>query len=136
MIVNNEIAILIVDDFAIIRRIIKRMLNDMGYYNTFEANDGLVAWSMLKRDHFDFVITDWSMPRMEGIDLLRCIRKDQRLQFLPVLMITAEATREHMIMAAQAGVNGYIVKPFVFETFRDKLDKIFQRIEFDKKTTE
>ncbi len=126
---NPEIKILIVDDFSTIRRIIKSMLNELGYYNLFEADNGLTAWTMVKNNHFDFVITDWCMPKMEGIDLLRCIRKEQDLRVLPVLMITSEATREQMMMAAMAGVNGYILKPFTFEIFKDKLHKIFQRIE-------
>ncbi|WP_286844256.1 chemotaxis response regulator CheY [Idiomarina sp. UBA4206] len=116
------------DDFSTMRRIIKNLLRDLGFTNIQEADDGNTALPMLQNGDFDFVVTDWNMPGMQGIDLLREIRKDDNLAHLPVLMVTAEAKREQIIMAAQAGVNGYIVKPFTAVTLKEKLDKIFERI--------
>ncbi|MGF1690369.1 chemotaxis response regulator CheY [Photobacterium kagoshimensis] len=121
--------ILIVDDFSTMRRIVKNLLRDLGFNNTQEADDGLTALPMLKKGGFDFVVTDWNMPGMQGIDLLKHIRVDEELKHLPVLMITAEAKREQIIEAAQAGVNGYIVKPFTAATLKEKLDKIFERMQ-------
>ncbi|MBB1125779.1 chemotaxis response regulator CheY [Thiospirillum jenense] len=121
--------ILIVDDFSTMRRIIKNLLRELGFNNTTEADDGSTALPMLKNGSFDFVVTDWNMPNMEGIALLRAIRADPALQKLPVLMVTAEAKREQIIEAAEAGVNGYIVKPFTAETLKEKIDKIFERLE-------
>ena len=120
--------ILIVDDFSTMRRIIKNLLRDLGFTNTFEADDGNTALPMLKDGDFEFVVTDWNMPIMQGIDLLKEIRKDPQLKHLPVLMVTAEAKREQIIEAAQAGVNGYIVKPFTAGTLKEKLDKVFERL--------
>lgn len=120
--------ILIVDDFSTMRRIIKNLLRDLGFNNTYEADDGNTALPMLQGSEFDFVVTDWNMPGMQGIDLLRAIRADDKLKHLPVLMVTAEAKKEQIIAAAQAGVNGYIVKPFTAATLKEKLDKIFERI--------
>lgn len=125
---NKNMKILIVDDFSTMRRIVKNLLRDLGFNNTQEADDGLTALPMLKNGGFDFVVTDWNMPGMQGIDLLRHIRSDEQLKHLPVLMITAEAKREQIIEAAQAGVNGYIVKPFTAATLKEKLDKIFERL--------
>jgi len=125
---NKNMKILIVDDFSTMRRIVKNLLRDLGFNNTQEADDGLTALPMLKNGDFDFVVTDWNMPGMQGIDLLRNIRADANLKHLPVLMITAEAKREQIIEAAQAGVNGYIVKPFTAATLKEKLDKIFERL--------
>lgn len=121
--------ILIVDDFSTMRRIIKNLLRDLGFNNTMEADDGSTALPMLKNGDFDFLITDWNMPNMPGIDLLREVRKDERLKSLPVLMVTAEAKRDQIVEAAEAGVNGYIVKPFTAETLKEKIEKIFERIE-------
>ncbi|KXS35256.1 MAG: chemotaxis protein CheY [Idiomarina sp. T82-3] len=120
--------ILVVDDFSTMRRIIKNLLRDLGFTNIQEADDGNTALPMLQQGDFDFVVTDWNMPGMQGIDLLKEIRKDDDLAHLPVLMVTAEAKREQIIQAAQAGVNGYIVKPFTAVTLKEKLDKIFERI--------
>jgi len=120
--------VLIVDDFSTMRRIIKNLLRDLGFTNTFEADDGNTALPMLKKGDFEFVVTDWNMPVMQGIDLLKEIRKDPQLKDLPVLMVTAEAKREQIIEAAQAGVNGYIVKPFTAGTLKEKLDKVFERL--------
>jgi two-component system chemotaxis response regulator CheY len=121
--------ILIVDDFSTMRRIIKNLLRDLGYNNTAEADDGKTALPMLKTGDFDFVITDWNMPGMQGIDLLKSVRADEKLKTLPVLMVTAEQKREQIVAAAEAGVNGYIVKPFTAATLKEKIDKIFVRIE-------
>ncbi|MBP7547310.1 MAG: chemotaxis response regulator CheY [Corallincola sp.] len=125
---DKNMKILIVDDFSTMRRIIKNLLRDLGFNNTHEADDGNTALPMLQSSEFDFVVTDWNMPGMQGIDLLRAIRADDKLKHLPVLMVTAEAKKEQIIAAAQAGVNGYIVKPFTAATLKEKLDKIFERI--------
>jgi len=120
--------ILIVDDFSTMRRIIKNLLRDIGFTNMLEADDGLTALPILKAGGVDFLVTDWNMPGMQGIDLLKAVRADEALSTLPVLMVTAETKREQIIEAAQAGVNGYIVKPFTAGTLKDKIDKIFERI--------
>ncbi len=121
--------ILIVDDFSTMRRIIKNLLRDLGFNNTQEADDGNTALPMLQSGNFDFLVTDWNMPGMTGIDLLRAVRADEKLKTLPVLMVTAEAKKEQIVLAAQEGVNGYIVKPFTAQTLKEKIDKIFERIE-------
>lgn len=120
--------ILVVDDFSTMRRIIKNLLRDLGLQNVSEADDGTTALPMLQNGDFDFVVTDWNMPGMQGIDLLRAIRADDSLSHIPVLMVTAEAKRDQIIEAAQAGVNGYIVKPFTAATLKEKLDKVFERL--------
>jgi len=124
--------ILIVDDFSTMRRIIKNLLRDLGFTNTTDADDGTSALPMLQAGNFDFLVTDWNMPGMTGIDLLKAVRADPTLASLPVLMVTAEQKREQIIEAAQAGVNGYIVKPFTAVTLKEKIDKIFERIENEK----
>ena len=121
--------ILIVDDFSTMRRIIKNLLRDLGYNNTSEADDGLTALPMLQTGQFDFLVTDWNMPGMQGIDLLKAVRADASISSLPVLMVTAESKREQIVEAAQAGVNGYIVKPFTAQTLKEKIDKIWERID-------
>jgi len=121
--------ILIVDDFSTMRRIIKNLLRDLGFNNTDEADDGNTGLPKLQSGNFDFLVTDWNMPGMTGIDLLRAVRADPKLNTLPVLMVTAEAKKEQIVMAAQEGVNGYIVKPFTAQTLKEKIDKIFERIE-------
>jgi two-component system chemotaxis response regulator CheY len=126
--VDKNLRILIVDDFSTMRRIVKNLLNDIGFTNTAEAEDGNAALLQLRGHPFDFVVTDWNMPGMTGIDLLRAIRSDPKLAKLPVLMVTAEAKREQIVEAAQAGVNGYIIKPFTAETLKDKLLKVFERL--------
>lgn len=126
---DKNLKILIVDDFSTMRRIVKNLLGDLGYSNTTEADDGKTAWPLLQSGNFDFVVTDWNMPGMSGIDLLRAIRGDEALKTLPVLMVTAEAQRDQIIDAAKAGVSGYIIKPFTAATLKEKLDKIFQRLE-------
>jgi len=121
--------ILIVDDFSTMRRIIKNLLRDLGFNNTDEADDGQTGLPKLQSGNFDFLVTDWNMPGMTGIDLLRAVRADEKLKTLPVLMVTAEAKKEQIVLAAQEGVNGYIVKPFTAQTLKEKIDKIFERIE-------
>ncbi|MBJ2223712.1 chemotaxis response regulator CheY [Pseudomonas carnis] len=120
--------ILIVDDFSTMRRIIKNLLRDLGFTNTVEADDGLTAIPILNSGSIDFLVTDWNMPGMTGIDLLRHVRADEKLRSLPVLMVTAEAKREQIIEAAQAGVNGYVVKPCTALALKEKIEKIFERI--------
>jgi len=120
--------ILVVDDFSTMRRIIKNLLGDLGFTNMVEADDGLTALPILKAGGIDFLVTDWNMPGMQGIDLLKTVRADEKLSKMPVLMVTAEQKREQIIEAAQAGVNGYIVKPFTAATLKEKIDKIFDRV--------
>lgn len=126
---NKDMKILIVDDFSTMRRIIKNLLRDLGFTNTVEADDGLTAIPILNAGGVDFLVTDWNMPGMQGIDLLRHVRADANLSGMPVLMVTAEQKREQIIEAAQAGVNGYIIKPFTAATLKEKIDKIFERID-------
>lgn len=128
---DKNIKILIVDDFSTMRRIIKNLLRDLGLNNTFEADDGATALPMLESGDFQFVVTDWNMPVMQGIELVRAIRSspNPKLNSLPILMVTAESKREQIIEAAKAGVNGYIVKPFTAATLKEKLDKIFERVD-------
>ena len=120
---------LVVDDFSTMRRIVRNLLKELGYTNTEEAEDGNVALNMLRNDKFDFVVSDWNMPNMDGLALLQAIRRSPQLKHLPVLMITAEARKENIIEAAQAGANGYIVKPFTAATLDEKLNKIFKNLE-------
>ena len=126
---NKDIKILIVDDFSTMRRIIKNFLQDLGFSNTAEADDGQTALPLLKSGNFDFLVTDWNMPGMDGLALLKKIRADEQLKALPVLMVTAEAKREQIIEAAHAGVNGYVVKPFTADILKDKIEKIFERLQ-------
>lgn len=125
LIVDNNIKILVVDDFKTMRKIIRNLLKELGFSNVTEAEDGSMALGILKAEDFDLVISDWNMPRMEGIELLKRIRKIEQLEHLPVLMITAEAKREQVIEAAQHGINGYIVKPFNAATLKEKIERIF-----------
>ena len=122
--------ILVVDDFSTMRRIVRNLLVELGFSNPLiqEADDGENALVLLRSQPFDLVVTDWNMPNMTGIDLLRAIRAEAALKGLPVLMVTAENNRDQIIAAAQAGVNGYIVKPFTAVTLKEKLTKIFERI--------
>ncbi|MFB3101379.1 MAG: response regulator [Gammaproteobacteria bacterium] len=121
--------ILVVDDFATMRKIIKNLLHELGFANITEADDGTTALPMLQIYEFDFLVTDWIMPHMQGIDLVKEIREDPNLSSLPVLMVTAEAKREHIVEAAKAGVNGYVVKPFTTQILKKKIDMIFDRLE-------
>lgn len=120
---------LVVDDFSTMRRIVRNLLKELGYTNVDEAEDGAMALSKLKNETFDFVISDWNMPVMDGLDMLKNIRADAALCKLPVLMVTAEAKKENIIAAAQAGASGYVVKPFTAATLDEKLVKIFEKME-------
>jgi len=122
--VQPNLNFLVVDDFSTMRRIIKNLLHDLGYANVTEADDGNTALPLLKEGNFDFLITDWNMPGMPGLELLKHVRADARLAKLPVLMLTAEAKREQIVEAAQAGVSGYVIKPFTAATLKEKIDKI------------
>lgn len=126
---DKNMKILIVDDFSTMRRIVKNVLHELGFDNTDEADDGKTALPMLQGGNYDFVITDWNMPGMQGIDLLKAIRADSRLAKTPVMMVTAEAKREQIVIAAQAGVNGYIIKPFTPDTLKEKMTNIFERLQ-------
>jgi two-component system chemotaxis response regulator CheY len=126
---NKNLRILVVDDFSTMRRIIRNLLQDIGFTQISEADDGSTALTALQAADFDFVVTDWNMPGVTGIALLKAIRADARLAKLPVLMVTAETKREQIIEAAQAGVNGYVIKPFTAQTLREKIEKIFERLE-------
>jgi len=120
---------LVVDDFSTMRRIVRNLLKELGFLNVQEAEDGVDALAKLRADPFDFVVSDWNMPNMTGIELLREIRADAKLKHLPVLMVTAEAKKENIIAAAQAGASGYVVKPFTAATLDEKLKKIFQTMQ-------
>ncbi len=122
--------ILVVDDFSTMRRIVKNLLVDVGFPPTSiaEAADGAEAWKIMQSQYFDLVVTDWNMPGVTGIELLKMIRADEKTKTVPVLMVTAESKREQIIEAAQAGVNGYIIKPFTAETLKEKLGKINERL--------
>jgi two-component system, chemotaxis family, chemotaxis protein CheY len=124
----SDLKFLIVDDFSTMRRIIRGLLKEMGCQNADEAEDGVVALTMLKNGHFDFVVTDINMPNMNGFDLLKAIKADDHLRSIPVLMVTAEARKEDIVLAAQSGASGYIVKPFTKATLEEKVQKILQKI--------
>jgi two-component system chemotaxis response regulator CheY len=117
---------LVVDDYSTMRRIVKNLLHDLGYANVTEADDGNTALPLLQAGGFDFLITDWNMPGMPGLDLLKAVRANDKLKKMPVLMLTAEAKREQIVEAAQAGVNGYVIKPFTAATLKEKIDKILE----------
>lgn len=120
---------LIVDDFSTMRRIVRNLLKELGYTNVDEAEDGAMALAKLRSEQFDFVVSDWNMPGMDGLEMLKQIRADATLAKIPVLMVTAEAKKENIIAAAQAGANGYVVKPFTAATLDEKLAKIFEKLE-------
>lgn len=119
---------LVVDDFATMRRIVRNLLKELGYTRVEEADDGAVALQVIGKGNVDFVISDWNMPNLTGIEMLKQIRAGESTKSLPVLMITAEAKRENILEAAQAGASGYIVKPFTAATLEGKLAKIFEKI--------
>ncbi len=121
---SANLKFLVVDDFSTMRRIVKNLLQELGYSDITEADDGNTAWPLLKAGTFDILITDWNMPGMPGLELLKAVRADERLGKMPVLMLTAEAKREQIVEAAQAGVSGYVIKPFTAATLKEKLDKI------------
>jgi two-component system chemotaxis response regulator CheY len=127
MAANKEMRILVVDDFSTMRRIIKNILRQLGFNNILEADDGSTAWETLNKDKIDFIISDWNMPKMPGIELLRKVRSSEEFANLPFLMVTAEAQQENIIEAVQAKVSNYIVKPFTAETLGQKIDKIFDK---------
>ena len=121
---SSPVKFLVVDDFSTMRRIVKNLLQELGYNDITEADDGNTALPLLQAGSFDVLITDWNMPGMPGLDLLKAVRADARLGKMPVLMLTAEAKREQIIEAAQAGVSGYVIKPFTAATLKEKIDKI------------
>src|SRR5262245_22630201 len=123
----SKIRFLVVDDFSTMRRIVRNLLKELGFTNVDEAEDGVVALAKLQAGGFDFVVSDWNMPNMDGLTLLQTVRSDPTLKNLPFLMITAEAKKENIIAAAQAGASGYIVKPFTATTLNEKLVKIFEK---------
>lgn len=125
---NKNLKILVVDDFPTMRRIIRNLLKDLGYENVDEAEDGVMALEKLRNGSFDFVVSDWNMPNLDGLEMLKQIRADGNLSSLPVLMVTAEAKKENIIAAAQAGASGYVVKPFTAATLEEKLNKIFEKM--------
>jgi len=125
---DPKMKFLVVDDFSTMRRIVRNLLKELGFTNVDEAEDGQVALQKLSSLPFDFVVTDWNMPNMDGLTLLQNIRANPSLKHLPVLMITAEAKKENIIAAAQAGASGYIVKPFTAATLSEKLEKIFEKM--------
>ena len=122
--------ILIVDDMAAMRKILKTLLSQLGYKNVDEAEDGKQALEKLRKnpDYYDLLITDWNMPNMTGIELVQEVRKDPQLKHIPILMVTSEAKKENVLMAIKACVNNYIVKPFTAETLKDKIEKIFSAL--------
>lgn len=125
---DPKMKFLVVDDFSTMRRIVRNLLKELGFTNVDEAEDGAVALQKLNSAQFDFVVTDWNMPNMDGLTLLQTIRQTPHLRHLPVLMVTAEAKKENIIAAAQAGASGYIVKPFTAATMSEKLEKIFEKM--------
>lgn len=122
---NPNMRVLVVDDFSTMRRIIKNILRQIGFTNIVEADDGTTAWEALNKDKIDFIISDWNMPQMTGIELLRKVRASEEFMDLPFLMVTAEAQQENILEAVQAKVSNYIVKPFTAEVMKQKIDKIF-----------
>ena len=125
---DKNMKFLVVDDFSTMRRIVRNLLKELGFNNVDEAEDGVVALQKLHSGNFEFVVSDWNMPNMTGIELLKSIRADAQLKGLPVLMVTAEAKKENIIEAAQAGASGYVVKPFTAATLEEKLNKIFEKM--------
>lgn len=126
---DKNIHILVVDDFPTMRRIVRNLLKELGFNNVEEAEDGVDGLAKLRSDNFGFVVSDWNMPNLDGLEMLKQIRADDNLKHLPVLMVTAEAKKENIIAAAQAGANGYVVKPFTAATLEEKLNKIFEKLE-------
>ncbi len=122
---DPNMLVLVVDDFSTMRRIVKNILRQLGFNNIIEADDGTTAWEVLQKQKIDFIISDWNMPQMTGIELLRKVRADEKFADLPFLMVTAEAQQENILEAAQAKVSNYIVKPFTADTLKKKIDKIF-----------
>lgn len=125
--IDNKLKILVVDDFKSMRSLIKTILRKLGFTNVFEANDGKEAWDILQEEEVELVISDWNMPQMQGIDLLKKVRADEKLGDLPFLMVTAEGHKDNVIEAVKAGVSGYILKPFSPQALEDKMNKIFAK---------
>jgi len=125
---DKHIKIMVVDDFATMRKVIRNLLKQVGYENIVEAEDGVIALKTLKSQKIDFVVSDWNMPNMTGLELLKAVRSDEDLKSTPFLMVTAEALQDNVIAAVKAGVNNYIVKPFTAETLNDKITKILEKI--------
>lgn len=125
---DYKMKIMVVDDFSTMRRIVKNVLKQLGYDNIEEAEDGAQALAKLKNGGFEFMVSDWNMPNMDGLGLLKAVRMDPALKDLPVLMVTAEAEKEKVVTAIQAGVNNYVVKPFTAEVFKEKMDRIFEKL--------
>ncbi len=126
---DKNLKFLVVDDFSTMRRIVRNLLKELGFINVDEAEDGAVALRKLQDGNYDFVVSDWNMPNMDGLTMLQSVRADEKLNKIPVLMVTAEAKKENIIAAAQAGASGYIVKPFTAAVLDEKLNKIFQNME-------
>ena len=126
---DPKMRILVVDDFATMRRITKTILKQLGFENIEEAEDGNDAYSKLQGGNFGFIVSDWNMPNLDGLGLLKKVRSDPNLKDLPVMMVTAEAEKGMVIEAIQAGVNNYVVKPFTAATFKEKMDKVFEKLE-------
>jgi two-component system chemotaxis response regulator CheY len=126
--VDKNLKILVVDDFPTMRRIVRNLLKELGFENVDEAEDGQIALDKLRTGGFQFVVSDWNMPNLDGLSMLQQIRADANLSKLPVLMVTAEAKKENIVAAAQAGANGYVVKPFTAATLEEKLTKIFEKL--------
>ena len=126
--VNKNLKILIVDDFATMRKVIRNLLKQGGFENVAEAEDGAAALKVLKSQSFDFVISDWNMPNMSGLELLKAVRADEELKGLPFLMVTAEALKDNVVAAVKAGVSNYIVKPFTAEVLNEKIEKIVKSL--------
>ena len=125
---KKDMSFLVVDDFPTMRRIVRSLLKELGFTNVEEAEDGQDALNKLRSGSFEFVVSDWNMPNLDGVEMLKIIRADSDLKDLPVLMVTAEAKKENIIAAAQAGANGYIVKPFTSATLEEKLNKVFEKL--------
>ncbi len=125
---SKDLKFLVVDDMSTMRRIVKSILKELGYNNVEEAEDGNDALEKLRSGKFDFVISDWNMPNLDGLDMLKIIRSDESLKLLPVMLVTAEAKKENIIAAAQAGASGYVVKPFTAATLEEKMNKVFEKL--------
>jgi two-component system chemotaxis response regulator CheY len=125
---DKNIKFLVVDDFSTMRRIVRNLLKELNFTNVDEAEDGVVALHKLRGGSIDFVVTDWNMPNMTGLELLKAIRADNALKHLPVLMVTAEAKKENIVEAARSGASGYVVKPFTAAVLEEKLSKIFEKL--------
>ena len=124
----SDLKFLVVDDFSTMRRIVRGLLKEMGCNNVEEAEDGAVALQMIKSNRYDFIVSDINMPNMNGFELLKALKADERLKHIPVLMVTAEARKEDIVLAAQSGAAGYVVKPFTKTTLEEKVTKIMQKI--------